>query len=78
MVYVEGMAGVVTELTFTQEFFDRLDEQLAAEYAESGKQFETLAFSQVRMRSTSPTATTTGRASTGARPPTASRSTSCG
>lgn len=50
MIYVEGMAGVVTELTFTQEFFDRLDEQLAAEYAESGKQFETLAFSQVRMR----------------------------
>ena len=44
------MAGGGTELTFTREFFDRLDEQLAAEYAESGKQFEPLAFSQVRMR----------------------------
>lgn len=49
MVYVEGMAGVVTEMTFTQEFFDDLDAILAQEYAESGKQFETLAFNQVRM-----------------------------
>ena len=36
LVYVEGMGGVVTEMTFSPEFFD-------------GKNFKTLAFSQVRM-----------------------------
>lgn len=48
-VYVEGMGGVVTELTFAEPFFAELEAALDAEYAQSGKRFETLAFSQVRM-----------------------------
>ncbi len=43
---VEGMGGVISELTFTQEFFDALDQILADEYAASKKQFSTLAFSK--------------------------------
>lgn len=49
LVYVEGMGGVITELTFAQPFFDDLEAVLEKEYQENGKQFETLAFSQVRM-----------------------------
>lgn len=44
---VEGMGGVISELRFTQEFFDALDQILAEEYAASKKEFTTLAFSQV-------------------------------
>lgn len=47
-VYVEGMGGVVTEMTFTPEFFARLEEEIAKGNA-TGKNFKTLAFSQVRM-----------------------------
>ena len=43
---VEGLGGVVSELSFTQEFFDALDKILADEYATSKKEFKTLAFSQ--------------------------------
>ena len=43
---VEGMGGVISELTFTQEFFDALDKVLADEYAASKREFTTLAFSQ--------------------------------
>ena len=43
---IEGMGGVVSELKFTQEFFDSLDKILADEYAASKKEFKTLAFSQ--------------------------------
>ncbi len=43
---VEGLGGVVSELTFTQEFFDELDKILADEYAASKKEFKTFAFSQ--------------------------------
>ena len=47
-VYVEGMGGVVTEMTFTPEFFARLEEEIA-EGNKDGKDFKTLAFSQARM-----------------------------
>lgn len=47
-VYVEGMGGVVTEMTFTPEFFARLEKEIAEGNA-GGKNFKTLAFSQVRM-----------------------------
>ena len=46
---VEGMGGVVSELRFTQEFFDTLDKILADEYAASKKEFKTFAFSQAMM-----------------------------
>lgn len=48
LVYVEGMSGVVSEMTFTQEFFDTLEAEIAKEN-EKGTQFKDLAFSQVRM-----------------------------
>lgn len=48
-VYVAGMGGVVTELTFTQEFFKELSEIIVKENEESGKEFKTLAMNQVRM-----------------------------
>lgn len=47
-IYVEGMGGVVTEMTFTPEFFARLEEEIA-EGNKDGKDFKTLAFSQARM-----------------------------
>lgn len=43
---VEGLGGAVSELTFTQEFFNRLDEILEEEKNASKKEFSTLAFSQ--------------------------------
>lgn len=46
---VEGMGGVITELSFTQEFFDELEAEIAAANAE-GQNYATLAFSQARMR----------------------------
>ena len=49
LVYVEGMGGVVTELRFTQEFFDELEREIERENEASKKQFTTLAFSQARM-----------------------------
>ncbi|MEG1864739.1 MAG: DUF4270 family protein [Alistipes sp.] len=47
--YVEGMGGVTTEITFTQEFFDKLEALLAQENQTSKKDFKTFAFSQVRL-----------------------------
>lgn len=47
-VYVEGMGGVVTEMTFSPEFFAALEEEIAKGNADN-KDFKTLAFSQVRM-----------------------------
>lgn len=44
--YVEGMGGVITELTLTGEFFDELEHIIADENAASGKDFSTLAFSR--------------------------------
>ena len=48
-VYVEGMGGVVTEMTFTPEFFARLEEEISAANEKEGKDFKTLAFSQAKM-----------------------------
>ena len=48
-VYVEGMGGVATEITFTQEFFDGLQKLIDTENAQSEKDFTTLAFTQVQM-----------------------------
>jgi len=46
---VEGMGGVVTEITFMQEFFDALNEAIEKADAEDGQNYSTLAFSQARM-----------------------------
>lgn len=46
---VEGMGGVISELTFTQEFFDAFDKILADEYAASKQQYTTLSFSQAML-----------------------------
>lgn len=43
---VEGMGGVISELTFTQEFFDAFEQVLANEYATSKQEYTTLSFSQ--------------------------------
>ena len=48
LVYVEGMGGVVTEMTFSPEFFAELEAEIAKGNVD-GKNFKTLAFSQVRM-----------------------------
>ena len=48
LFYVEGMGGVVTEMTFSPEFFAELEAEIAKGNAD-GKNFKTLAFSQVRM-----------------------------
>ena len=48
LVYVEGMGGVVTEMTFSPEFFAELEAEIAKGNAD-GKNFKTLAFSQVCM-----------------------------
>ncbi|MDO4757924.1 MAG: DUF4270 family protein [Rikenellaceae bacterium] len=45
-IIIEGMGGVISELSFTQEFFDALDKIIADEKAASGKEFSTIAFSQ--------------------------------
>ena len=46
---VEGMGGAITEMSFTPEFFAKLEEVIAQENAKDGKNFRTLAFSQARM-----------------------------
>lgn len=48
-LYVEGLGGVVTEIDFTQEFFDDLQALINKGNNESGKDFRTLAFTQVQM-----------------------------
>lgn len=49
LVYVEGLGGVVTEIDFTQTFFDDLQALIDKENAQSGKAFRSLAFTQVLM-----------------------------
>ncbi len=49
LVYVEGLGGVVTEIDFTQTFFDDLQALIDEENAQSGKAFRSLAFTQVLM-----------------------------
>jgi hypothetical protein len=48
-VYAEGMGGVVTEMTFTPEFFARMEEEIAEANEKDGKDFKTLAFGQTKM-----------------------------
>ena len=48
-VYVEGMGGVVTEMTFTQECFARMEEEIDEANEKDGKDFKTLAFGQTKM-----------------------------
>lgn len=48
-IYVEGMGGVVTELTFTEEFFKELEAVRERESIESDREFTSMAFSQARM-----------------------------
>lgn len=48
--YVEGLGGAVTELRFTSAFFDEMEELLRQENLATGKNFRSLAFSQVRMQ----------------------------
>lgn len=48
-IYVEGMGGVITQLTFTEEFFRELEAVRERENIESGKEFATMGFSQVRL-----------------------------
>lgn len=47
--YVAGMGGVITELTFTEQFFDELERIIETENDTSGKKFERMAFAQARM-----------------------------
>ncbi len=49
LVYVEGLGGVITEIDFTQAFFDDLQKLIDDENDQSGKAFRTLAFTQVLM-----------------------------
>lgn len=46
--YVEGLGGVVTEIAFTQAFYDALQALIDTENA-TGKNFRTIAFTQVLM-----------------------------
>ena len=46
---VEGLGGVVSEVTFTQEFFDELLKVIDTENAATGKNFRTFAFTHVLM-----------------------------
>lgn len=46
---IEGMGGVISELTFTEAFFGELEQILADEKEASGKTFSTLAFSQAKV-----------------------------
>lgn len=48
-IYVEGMNGVISEMTFKEEFFEALEQEIKAANEEDGKDFRTMAFSQVRM-----------------------------
>lgn len=48
-LYVDAMGGVLSEITFTQEFFDELEAEITAANQKTGQQFRSLAFSQVMM-----------------------------
>ncbi|MEG1622612.1 MAG: DUF4270 family protein [Alistipes sp.] len=45
--YVEGLGGVVTAITFTDELFKELEKIVSEESKESGVRFKSMAFSQV-------------------------------
>lgn len=46
---VEGLGGVVSQITFTDAFFNTLEQKIEAVNTAEGKDFQTLAFSQVVM-----------------------------
>ncbi len=46
---VEGMAGVVSQITFTEDFFALLDTILEEEKAESGEEYKSLFFNQSKL-----------------------------
>lgn len=48
-IHVEGYNGVISEICFRQEFFDALEEEIRKTNEADGKNFQTIAFSQVRM-----------------------------
>lgn len=48
-IFVEGLGGVVTEITFTEEFFNRFETILAEEEAATHNTFSTFAIVQARM-----------------------------
>lgn len=48
-IHVEGYNGVISEIDFRQEFFDALEEEIRKTNEADGKNFQTIAFSQVRM-----------------------------
>ncbi len=47
---VEGMAGVVSQITMTKELFETLDTILETEEAESGEVYSTLFFNQAQLK----------------------------
>lgn len=47
---VEGMAGVVSEITFAEEFFEQLDTIFEAEEAETGEVYTSLFFNQATLK----------------------------
>lgn len=50
MVFVEGMGGVATEVTFTQAFFDELKRLLTDEEAQTGTHYTSLGINQAVLR----------------------------
>ena len=47
--FVEGMGGIVSQITFTDEFFEQLDALLEKEKTESGTPFRSMAFSKATL-----------------------------
>ncbi len=48
-IIVEGLGGVVSELSFTQEFFSEIEKEIEANNHELNTSFTTMSFSQCRM-----------------------------
>ncbi len=48
-IVVSGLGGVISEVTFTQEFFDAVERIIAEANAEEGRSFTTLAFNRALM-----------------------------
>ncbi len=49
-IYITGLGGVISELTFTQDFFDQIQEIIDTENATSGENYGSMAFNQVMMQ----------------------------
>lgn len=48
-IHVEGYNGIISEMTFRPEFFEALEEEIRKTNEADEKNFQTIAFSQVRM-----------------------------